>query len=127
MKEAEARINEGGGGGGTTAAEGKGKASLGVWDCGSPLYDSFELTSLSHLIERHMMILPSFGRSGRISSRFSDLSTNENRGLSEFVEQNISRRWTSVAKRTENNAKMIKKIKKIMVHAVRDLFGFRRR
>lgn len=27
-----------------------------VWDCGSPLYDSFELVSLVHLIERNMMI-----------------------------------------------------------------------
>ncbi|KAK9143940.1 hypothetical protein Syun_013340 [Stephania yunnanensis] len=31
---------------------------VGVWDCGSPLYDSFELVSLSHLIERNLMVLP---------------------------------------------------------------------
>ncbi|KAI3901250.1 hypothetical protein MKW92_040970 [Papaver armeniacum] len=29
-----------------------------VWDCGSPLYDSFELVSLTHVIERNMMVLP---------------------------------------------------------------------
>uniref|UniRef100_M1AWS0 Uncharacterized protein n=1 Tax=Solanum tuberosum TaxID=4113 RepID=M1AWS0_SOLTU len=29
-----------------------------IWDCGSPLYDSYELVSLVHLIERNTMILP---------------------------------------------------------------------
>ncbi|KAF7826152.1 uncharacterized protein G2W53_017316 [Senna tora] len=29
-----------------------------IWDCGSPLYDSYELVSFTHLIERHMMALP---------------------------------------------------------------------
>ncbi|EXB61979.1 hypothetical protein L484_002759 [Morus notabilis] len=45
---------------------------LAIWDCGSPLYDSYELVSLSHLIERHLMILPSLGGSRRFNiSRFS--------------------------------------------------------
>ncbi|CAN1778528.1 hypothetical protein LINPERHAP1_LOCUS14413 [Linum perenne] len=30
-----------------------------VWDCGSPLYDSYEIASVGHLIERHTMSLPS--------------------------------------------------------------------
>ncbi|GKU96707.1 hypothetical protein SLEP1_g9914 [Rubroshorea leprosula] len=42
------------------------KAVSAIWDCGSPLYDSFELVSLSHLIERHLMVLPSLG-SARVS------------------------------------------------------------
>ncbi|PKU62253.1 hypothetical protein MA16_Dca020958 [Dendrobium catenatum] len=29
-----------------------------IWDCGSPLYDSFELSSLFHIIDKHMMKLP---------------------------------------------------------------------
>lgn len=29
-----------------------------IWDCGSPLYDSYELVAVSHLVERHFMILP---------------------------------------------------------------------
>ncbi|KAM7275373.1 hypothetical protein ACFE04_017239 [Oxalis oulophora] len=29
-----------------------------VWDCGSPLYDSYELVSLNYIIERHLMALP---------------------------------------------------------------------
>ncbi|XP_039172076.1 uncharacterized protein LOC120294969 [Eucalyptus grandis] len=32
--------------------------ALKVWDCGSPLYDAFELVSLSHVIERHLMAFP---------------------------------------------------------------------
>ncbi|KAI3453798.1 hypothetical protein Pfo_010461 [Paulownia fortunei] len=28
------------------------------WDCGSPLYDAYELVSLANIIERHMMTLP---------------------------------------------------------------------
>ncbi|CAL4955355.1 unnamed protein product [Urochloa decumbens] len=29
-----------------------------TWDCGSPLYDSFELASLHHVLESHLMVLP---------------------------------------------------------------------
>ncbi|KAF0919547.1 hypothetical protein E2562_029773 [Oryza meyeriana var. granulata] len=29
-----------------------------AWDCGSPLYDSFELERLYHVLESHLMILP---------------------------------------------------------------------
>lgn len=28
------------------------------WDCGSPLYDSYELVSLNHLIDRNLMVFP---------------------------------------------------------------------
>ncbi|KAL2234666.1 UNVERIFIED_CONTAM: hypothetical protein Sindi_1198800 [Sesamum indicum] len=30
-----------------------------VWDCGSPLYDAYELVSVANVIERHTMALPS--------------------------------------------------------------------
>ncbi|WCJ22384.1 hypothetical protein M5689_004479 [Euphorbia peplus] len=37
---------------------------LSVWDLGSPLYDSYELVTLSHIIDRHLMIFPFYtGRS----------------------------------------------------------------
>jgi hypothetical protein len=29
-----------------------------TWDCGSPLYDYFELVSMYHVLDRHLMILP---------------------------------------------------------------------
>ncbi|KAL4599030.1 hypothetical protein ACB092_11G097200 [Castanea dentata] len=35
-----------------------------IWDCGSPLYDSYELASLSHIIDRHLMAFPYLGLGG---------------------------------------------------------------
>ncbi|KAF3340107.1 hypothetical protein FCM35_KLT15878 [Carex littledalei] len=29
-----------------------------VWDCGSRLYDSYELVTFSHLLDRHVTLLP---------------------------------------------------------------------
>ncbi|CAL9087601.1 unnamed protein product [Musa textilis] len=43
-------MEAGGGGGGGGGGR--------VWDCGSPLYDSFELASFSHALDRHTMVLP---------------------------------------------------------------------
>ncbi|XP_043697203.1 uncharacterized protein LOC122647984 [Telopea speciosissima] len=131
MKEAEMREDEEE----EEEEKGKGKVPLNVWDCGSPLYDSYELAALSHLIDRNMMVWPSICRSGKSSSRFSDPSNEENKGLcevgslkttlSEFVEKNISRRWMSIAEKKNNKAKPVKKIK-ILFDAVRNLFGFGR-
>lgn len=36
-----------------------------VWDCGSHLYDSYELVSFSHLLDRHVMLLPFLKNSQR--------------------------------------------------------------
>jgi len=33
--------------------------AINVWDCGSPLYDSYEIASLGHLIDRHSLALSS--------------------------------------------------------------------
>lgn len=55
-----------------------------IWDCGSPLYDSFELASLSHLIERHMMTLPSSSSSSY--SSMSYVSRSEASGSSSEVD-----------------------------------------
>ncbi|KAF2291220.1 hypothetical protein GH714_020719 [Hevea brasiliensis] len=48
--------------------------ALPMWDLGSPLYDSYELVSLSHHIERHLMILPSLVGSRRPSRKFCPAS-----------------------------------------------------
>ncbi|CAI0402987.1 unnamed protein product [Linum tenue] len=45
-----------------------------LWDLGSPLYDSHEVVSVIHLIDRHLMALPSSlgnGGSKRLSRKFS--------------------------------------------------------
>nr|DAD29572.1 TPA_asm: hypothetical protein HUJ06_031040 [Nelumbo nucifera] len=52
------------------------REGLAIWDCGSLLYDSFELASLTHLIERNLMILPSSCVSTcKFTSVFSGAST----------------------------------------------------
>jgi hypothetical protein len=45
---------------------------LATWDCGSPLYDSFELASLHHVLERHLMVLPFPGAAAVSRSRRFD-------------------------------------------------------
>ncbi|CAA7023088.1 unnamed protein product [Microthlaspi erraticum] len=59
-----------------------------LWDCGSPLYDSYELVSLTHTIERHFMSLPSLAGAGKVySSRTpSDLGAKANRAAITVVD-----------------------------------------
>ncbi|KAG2590558.1 uncharacterized protein LOC120676229 [Panicum virgatum] len=40
-----------------------------TWDCGSPLYDSFELASLHRVLESHLMVLPFPGAAASRSRR----------------------------------------------------------
>ncbi|KAG2725476.1 hypothetical protein I3760_01G068300 [Carya illinoinensis] len=56
---------------------GGGEEALAIWDCGSPLYDSYELVSLAHIIERHLMKLPNIsGGSKRFIARSFSLANN---------------------------------------------------
>ncbi|KAL1211168.1 hypothetical protein V5N11_022765 [Cardamine amara subsp. amara] len=59
-----------------------------LWDCGSPLYDSYELVSLTHIIERHFMSLPSLAGAGKLycSRTPSDLGEKANRAASTVVD-----------------------------------------
>lgn len=41
---------------------------LATWDCGSPLYDSFEVASLHYVLEKHTMVLPPFPEPAAVSS-----------------------------------------------------------
>lgn len=47
------------------------QAAVSIWDCGSPLYDSYELVSFTYFIERHMMVLPSSILSSQFESSTS--------------------------------------------------------
>lgn len=47
------------------------KEEKAMWDCGSPLYDSHELASLNHLIERHLMAFTSLHGSKPIVTTFT--------------------------------------------------------
>ncbi|GJM93685.1 hypothetical protein PR202_ga10267 [Eleusine coracana subsp. coracana] len=60
-------------GGGAVQRRGKEEEEelvLATWDCGSPLYDSFELASLHHVLESHLMVLPFPGAAVSRSRRF---------------------------------------------------------
>lgn len=78
------------------------RSTFPIWDCGSPLYDSCELVSLSHMIERHMMVAwPCTGGSKQIITQLSGpeheviisavnaKSSSKLTGLSEFFEKII--------------------------------------
>lgn len=41
-----------------TEEEKKEERMIKPWDCGSPLYDSHEVVSISHVLERNFMVLP---------------------------------------------------------------------
>ncbi|CAK8560714.1 unnamed protein product [Lathyrus sativus] len=49
------------------------RAIFAIWDCGSPLYDSCELVTLSHIVERQMMEWPYLGGSKQIIPKVFDL------------------------------------------------------
>ncbi|CAL0315359.1 unnamed protein product [Lupinus luteus] len=79
--------------------------AFSIWDCGSPLYDSHELVSLSHMVERHMMVWPYLGGSKEIITQHSDphevMISNPTKntrgsskltGLSEFLEKIIGKK-----------------------------------
>ncbi|KAL9664815.1 hypothetical protein QQ045_020223 [Rhodiola kirilowii] len=63
------------------------EAAVKVWDCGSPLYDSYELAALGHVIDRHTMALPSpcgsfrFSFSFRVEKRIKTASFQELSGV----------------------------------------------
>ncbi|KAF8695891.1 hypothetical protein HU200_036767 [Digitaria exilis] len=68
-----------------------------TWDCGSPLYDSFELASLHHILESHLMVLPFPGAAASWSRRF------EHRGRStappDATDRSAARRRRKVGRR----------------------------
>ncbi|KAI4355200.1 hypothetical protein L6164_003994 [Bauhinia variegata] len=59
----------------------KEEQGFAIWDCGSPLYDSYELACITHLIESHMMVLPySLHGSKPNNSQFSYPEEVDSRG-----------------------------------------------
>jgi len=62
-----------------------GRAAVNVWDCGSPLYDSYEIASLGHVIDRHSLALPTpFGsrKEGRhVIQYYSSMPRDQEKGL----------------------------------------------
>ena len=62
-------------------------SSTNAWDCGSPLYDYYELASLAHLLERHTMALPfhSCDYKGCITNMEAGLHDHQARFMTKFA------------------------------------------
>ncbi|GMN29261.1 hypothetical protein TIFTF001_044333 [Ficus carica] len=56
-------------------------AVIVLWDCGSPLYDSYELASLIHLLERHSIASPFSCHASRFSIPTSVGGSNQGRTM----------------------------------------------
>jgi hypothetical protein len=59
-----------------------------IWDCGSPLYDSFELASLSNSLERHLMALPFTENPPKIYEGFDENSEEKKVQIAKVKKRN---------------------------------------
>ncbi|WVZ16852.1 hypothetical protein V8G54_009834 [Vigna mungo] len=83
--------------------------TMAIWDCGSPLYDSYELVSLDHIIGRHLMAFPSSnGSSKHIITRFThhshhhrDRVTQKSKGS--FIITGMNKISVKMLKKRKNN------------------------
>nr|CAD1824066.1 unnamed protein product [Ananas comosus var. bracteatus] len=91
---------------------------LSIWDCGSPLYDSYELASLCSLIDRHVVALPSFSESS--GAKFAGRSRGE-------FSESARRRKLMVVTRKEKREEEEKKMSKAQLRAVFKAIVFCRR
>ncbi|CAI0546455.1 unnamed protein product [Linum tenue] len=67
-----------------TGEEESAAATAAMWDLGSPLFDSHEVVSVSHLIDRHLMALPSSlgdGGSKQLSRKFSSATSGRSQAV----------------------------------------------
>ncbi|MED6156247.1 hypothetical protein PIB30_012517 [Stylosanthes scabra] len=69
---------------GTFSREKEGRA-LPIWDCGSSLYDSYELVSLAYTIEKHMMLSPHLTEPNRMLYRPPEPRSTPKRGGSSML------------------------------------------
>ncbi|KAG8043270.1 hypothetical protein GUJ93_ZPchr0010g8270 [Zizania palustris] len=71
-----------------------------AWDCGSPLYDSFELASVYGVLDRHLMTLPFAKRSAAPDTDTTRERAPARRTAARAKEQR--RRKAAAARRTGN-------------------------
>lgn len=74
-----------------------------VWDCGSPLYDSYELAELTNIIERHttisLPVSPSRFGKDRMGSRIKDDFSIKRTKYDQKAKENYRRRFHSFCAR----------------------------
>jgi hypothetical protein len=89
------------------------KAAI-LWDCGSSLYDSYEIASLGHVLERHTMALPLFCGPRRFTVSPTTSSSEHGRGtLEKEAAVTISVRSSLIRKRRRMNVEMNEMAKKL--------------
>ncbi|KAF7826155.1 4-hydroxy-tetrahydrodipicolinate reductase [Senna tora] len=66
--------------------------TMAIWDCGSPLYDSYELMSLCNLIDKHLMLPSSSPCEHQSDQAFSFPNTPSN---TEMLHQNKTSKGSS--------------------------------
>lgn len=68
-------------------------AETSIWDCGSPLYDSFEVASLMHELDRKLMLLPFSWGSGKLTARATlDKQNDEQRMKMKIMKKKKTRK-----------------------------------
>ncbi|KAL2336148.1 hypothetical protein Fmac_010594 [Flemingia macrophylla] len=97
-----------------------------MWDCGSPLYDCYELVSLDHIIDRHLMAFPSSSSHGSSSKSIITRLTHHNdmvpykvrispeKSKGSLVVTNLSKFWVKIMrKKRKDNEEREKKNKEM--------------
>ncbi|KAF3549175.1 uncharacterized protein LOC111203623 [Brassica napus] len=88
-----------------------------VWDCESPLYDSYELVSFAHIIERKLLPFSPLTRPSSVSLRaLMDKDKDDYSSVSETTTRCVQRRkkrWNRTKKNDETKEDIKKKKRKI--------------
>ncbi|KAL1561939.1 hypothetical protein AAHA92_04574 [Salvia divinorum] len=99
--------------------------SMKIWDCGSPLYDAYELVALSHLVERNFMILPYLSGSRHdlpetaVSSAASSVETaSERSSVLGFFSRNVWKR--------KRDGEREHKVKRHKISRISKIFAWRK-
>ncbi|KAJ6415071.1 hypothetical protein OIU84_003965 [Salix udensis] len=68
------------------------QSAADAWDCGSPLYDSYEIASLGHVIDRHSLALPfpsGSNEEGGHVIQYSSTPRDQEKGLDQVKEEGV--------------------------------------
>ncbi|KAF9685908.1 hypothetical protein SADUNF_Sadunf03G0103400 [Salix dunnii] len=99
------------------------QSAVDAWDWGSPLYDSYEIASLGHVIDRHSLALPfpsGPDEEGRHVIQYSSTPRDQEKGL-EVKEEGVlfkmirvffwKRKTTSIKGRNDKSTEPVRKVR----------------
>ncbi|RHN39757.1 hypothetical protein MtrunA17_Chr8g0347351 [Medicago truncatula] len=98
-----------------------------MWDCGSPLYDSYELVSLDYHINRNLMAFPSLHGSKRIITRCMHDShdmVHIEKAKESFWVTSFRTFFMKMMKRKDNGDEKLKKNKEMRRGMARSIVDF---